>query len=62
MKNFGDCVAGKHLLELFLFGSDMLLGIRTQCLREDKVKKANDQYYNNVALKFAYFIFCRDDH
>ncbi|KAG6874285.1 hypothetical protein C0995_001510 [Termitomyces sp. Mi166 len=30
---------------------DILTGILTQCLCEDKVKKANDQYWGNVGLK-----------
>ncbi|KAK7049286.1 hypothetical protein VNI00_005887 [Paramarasmius palmivorus] len=31
--------------------SDVIMGVRTQCVRIDKLKKANNQYYNNVALK-----------
>ncbi|KAJ7756889.1 argonaute-like protein [Mycena maculata] len=30
---------------------DIKEGIRSQCLREPKVQKANNQYWNNVALK-----------
>ncbi|KAJ7273274.1 argonaute-like protein [Mycena rebaudengoi] len=30
---------------------DVKRGIRTSCLREDKLSKANNQYYNNVAIK-----------
>ncbi|KAF9463147.1 Piwi domain-containing protein [Collybia nuda] len=30
---------------------DIIQGVQTQCLREDKVTGARDQYWNNVALK-----------
>ncbi|KAJ7168225.1 argonaute-like protein [Mycena crocata] len=30
---------------------DVEMGVRTQCLRENKLQRANNQYYNNVALK-----------
>ncbi|KAJ7702329.1 Piwi domain-containing protein [Mycena rosella] len=30
---------------------DIELGVRSQCLREPKLQKANNQYFNNVALK-----------
>ncbi|PPQ82370.1 hypothetical protein CVT25_008331 [Psilocybe cyanescens] len=30
---------------------DVTLGVATQCLREAKLHKANDQYWNNIALK-----------
>ncbi|KAJ7043216.1 argonaute-like protein [Mycena alexandri] len=30
---------------------DVELGVRSQCLREPKVQRANNQYFNNVALK-----------
>ncbi|KAJ7632197.1 argonaute-like protein [Roridomyces roridus] len=30
---------------------DIEIGVRTQCLRETKLQRANNQYYNNVALK-----------
>ncbi|KAJ7273218.1 argonaute-like protein [Mycena rebaudengoi] len=30
---------------------DVKMGIRTNCLRQDKVRNAKNQYYNNVALK-----------
>ncbi|KAL1683603.1 Piwi domain-containing protein [Schizophyllum commune] len=30
---------------------DVVKGVITQCVRQDKVKRANDQYYNNVAIK-----------
>jgi len=28
-------------------------GVATQCLREKKLEKANNQYWNNIALKFV---------
>ncbi|KAJ7184245.1 argonaute-like protein [Mycena filopes] len=31
---------------------DVKLGVRSQCLREPKIQRANNQYFNNVALKF----------
>ncbi|KAF5391908.1 hypothetical protein D9757_001740 [Collybiopsis confluens] len=33
------------------FWSDTSSGVLTQCLREGKLRKANDQYFNNIALK-----------
>ncbi|KAI5900235.1 Piwi-domain-containing protein [Schizophyllum commune H4-8] len=30
---------------------DVAIGVITQCVRQNKVQKANDQYYNNVAIK-----------
>ncbi|KAJ6547086.1 ribonuclease H-like domain-containing protein [Mycena capillaripes] len=33
------------------FLCDVELGIRSQCLREPKLQRANNQYFNNVALK-----------
>ncbi|KAJ7445725.1 argonaute-like protein [Mycena galericulata] len=30
---------------------DIELGVRSQCLREPKLQRANNQYFNNVALK-----------
>ncbi|KAL1722557.1 Piwi domain-containing protein [Schizophyllum commune] len=30
---------------------DVVKGVITQCVRQDKVGKANDQYFNNVAIK-----------
>ncbi|KAI5827947.1 Piwi-domain-containing protein [Schizophyllum commune Tattone D] len=30
---------------------DVAIGVITQCVRQNKVRKANDQYYNNVAIK-----------
>ncbi|KAJ8093175.1 hypothetical protein PM082_020660 [Marasmius tenuissimus] len=31
--------------------SDVYRGVRTQCLRQDKFNSANNQYWNNIALK-----------
>ncbi|KAJ7090261.1 argonaute-like protein [Mycena belliarum] len=36
---------------LVKYTSDCELGVRTQCLREQNIQRANNQYWNNVALK-----------
>ncbi|KAJ6488632.1 ribonuclease H-like domain-containing protein [Mycena vitilis] len=33
------------------FWGDVAFGVRTSCLREDKLQRANNQYFNNVAIK-----------
>ncbi|KAK7023946.1 Argonaute-like protein [Favolaschia claudopus] len=33
------------------YACDVALGVRSQCLREPKLQRANNQYFNNVALK-----------
>ncbi|KAJ6606546.1 argonaute-like protein [Mycena vulgaris] len=33
------------------FWGDVTRGVRTSCLREDKLQRAGNQYFNNVALK-----------
>ncbi|EDR04649.1 argonaute-like protein [Laccaria bicolor S238N-H82] len=39
------------ILHTVKFWGDVKYGILTQCVRADKLLKANDQYWNNVALK-----------
>ncbi|KAJ7470301.1 Piwi domain-containing protein [Mycena latifolia] len=40
-----------ELRTLVKYTCDIELGVRSQCLREQKIQKANNQYHNNVALK-----------
>jgi len=34
-----------------------VIGIHTQCLRQNKLQTANNQYWNNIALKSVFFRF-----
>jgi eukaryotic translation initiation factor 2C len=40
--------------------SDTATGVPTQCVRQDKLFKANDQYCNNLALKSSLLSFLAD--
>lgn len=59
VKRWGDVNRGMSKshssINLYLFWQS---GIRTQCIREGKVGSANNQYYNNVALKYAICLKC----
>ncbi|KAG7096702.1 hypothetical protein E1B28_004116 [Marasmius oreades] len=43
--------SAKTLRARIKYFSDVHAGVRTQCLREFKLKKTSNQYWNNVALK-----------
>ncbi|KAF8898225.1 ribonuclease H-like domain-containing protein [Gymnopilus junonius] len=42
---------GGHIRSAVKYWGDICYGIHTQCLRQNKVGKANNQYWNNIALK-----------
>ncbi|KAJ6547112.1 Piwi domain-containing protein [Mycena capillaripes] len=42
---------GEEIRARVKFWGDVMTGTRTSCLREEKVQRANNQYWNNVAIK-----------
>lgn len=53
VKHWGDVRYGMSSYSKQVIGRLLILipGIKTQCLRENKVTTAKNQYWNNVALK-----------
>ncbi len=58
VKQWGDVLTGKYPSSQSSAAAQArpVLGVPTQCLRSEKIKNANAQYWANVALKYV-FVF-----
>lgn len=58
VKFWGDCVRGNSSSSrrILLLLANIYTGAATQCVREDKVKGANSQYWCNVLLKYVEWV------